>query len=139
MAVTVALEELHTELGRNGHSSLRPVHGYALNAVLNGHHTASALAPLLAMTKQGAARVVQHLVDEGYLSHGTDADARRKALVLTERGHEVVRLSVQVQERIEGEWAELAGRREMAAVRRVLEAAVRHRAGTSEPPVRRGW
>jgi DNA-binding MarR family transcriptional regulator len=139
MAVTVALDELHHELNANGHPTLRPVHGYALNAVLNGNNTASAMAPLLAMTKQGAARVIQHLLDEGYVEYGTAVgDARSKPLVLTRRGHEVVTLAVGVQERIEEHWAGIVGERQMAGARRALERAVRH--GRDElPAIRLGW
>lgn len=128
MAVTVALEELHHELNANGHPNLRPVHGYALNAVLNGHDTASSMAPLLAMTKQGAARVVQHLVDEGYVRYGDGSagDARRRPLALTDRGHEAVALSVRAQQDIEERWAGVVGERQMTTARRALEKAVRH-------------
>jgi DNA-binding MarR family transcriptional regulator len=141
MAVTVTLDELHHELNANGHPMLRPVHGYALNAVLNGHCTASAMAPLLAMTKQGAARVVQHLVDEGYVEiddAGSGTDGRSKPLVLTRRGREAVALAVEVQARIEEEWARIVGERRMATTRRALEETVRH--GRDElPTVRLGW
>jgi DNA-binding MarR family transcriptional regulator len=141
MAVTVALDELHAELHANGHPTLRPVHGYALNAVTNGHTTASSIAPLLAMTKQGAARVVQHLVDEGYLEYdrnGMSGDARSKPLVLTARGREVVALSVTVQERIEQRWVGIVGERQMSTARRALEDAVRH-GRVDLPPTRLGW
>lgn len=141
MAVTVALEELHQELNANGHPTLRPVHGYALNAVLNGHTTASAMAPLLAMTKQGAARVIQHLLDEGYVDYTDDnagGDARSKPLQLTRRGQDAIALAVGVQERIEADWVEVAGERRMAAARRALEQVVQH--GRDElPAVRLGW
>ena len=141
MAVTVTLEELHDELGRVGHPTLRPVHGYALNAVLNGYDTASAMAPHLAMTKQGAARVISHLADEGYVTYGDGAggDARRKPLLLTDRGREVIELSVGIQERIEQQWAEHAGPRATSMARKTLEKAV-SRAGSDElPAVRLGW
>ena len=139
MAVTVSLDELHHELNANGHPTLRPVHGYALNAVLNGNNTASTMAPLLAMTKQGAARLIQHLLDEGYLEYGTaQDDARSKPLVLTHRGREVIELSVGVQERIEQHWAEVVGQRQMAAARRTLERAVCHER-TELPAIRLGW
>ena len=140
MAVTVALEELHDELNANGHPNVRPVHGYALNAVLNGHTTASAIAPLLAMTKQGAARVVQQLVDEGYVHYadGDRPDARSKPVVLTDRGRAAIRLAVRVQNRIEQRWAEVAGERQMATARRVMDQVVRHDRDEL-PAVRLGW
>jgi DNA-binding MarR family transcriptional regulator len=139
MALTVSLEELHRDLHEHGHPNLRPVHGFALNAVLDGRDTASALAPQLGMTKQGAARVIAHLLDEGYVDYGdAGADARSKPLVLTDRGRAAVALSVRVQQRIEADWVGVAGAGRMSAARRVLEQAVR--AGRKElPPVRLGW
>jgi DNA-binding MarR family transcriptional regulator len=142
MAVTVALDELHGELARRGHPNLRPVHGYALNAVLNGHATASELAPILSMTKQGAAKVVQLLVDDGYVVYGQDGtdDARRKPLVLTPRGRAVIRLSERIQDQLENKWGRLAGEQPMATARTVLETAVTASSGgTSPPEARRGW
>jgi DNA-binding MarR family transcriptional regulator len=141
MAVTVALDELHDELNANGHPTLRPVHGYALNAMLNGHTTASAIAPLLGMTKQGAARIVQHLVDEGYAQYtdGSGApDARSKPLALTARGRDAIGLAIEVQDRIEARWADVAGERSMATARRAMQKAVGHDRDEL-PAVRLGW
>jgi DNA-binding MarR family transcriptional regulator len=140
MAVTVALEELHEELESRGHGVLRPAHGYAMNAVLNGRNTASQIGPLLGMTKQGAAKLVQTLVDEGYLvfEDSTD-DGRRKPLSLTDKGLEAVRVSVEIQERIEQEWASIVGPRRMSTTRTALEEAVRAVGEGELPPVRSGW
>ena len=139
MALTVALEELHHELHAHGHPGLRPVHGFALNAVLNGRNTASAMAPQLGMTKQGAARVIAHLLDEGYVAYGeAGIDARSKPIELTERGEQAVALAVRVQQRIEAHWAGVVGASQMGAARRVLEKAVRHDRDEM-PPVRLGW
>lgn len=141
MAVTVALEELHTELAREGHGTLRPAHGYALNAVVNGHDTASQIAALLGMTKQGAAKLVKTLVDDGYLAFGESAegDARRKPLALTPRGEAAVQASVRIQNRIEAEWTSLVGAELMTSMRLALENAVTHSADGQLPPVRRAW
>jgi DNA-binding MarR family transcriptional regulator len=141
MALTVALEDLHEGLSLRGHGVLRPTHGYALNAVLNGRDTISQIAPLLAMTKQGAAKLVQTLVDDGYLVVDTSGagDARRKPLVLTDKGREAVQISVDVQERIEAEWAQLLGVRRMSTTRSALEEAVRSATEGDLPPIRLAW
>ena len=141
MAVTVALEELHAGLRERGHGVLRPAHGYALNAVLNGHDTVSEIAPILGMTKQGAAKLVQTLVDEDYLAvdEAGGSDGRRKPLLLTAKGHDAVRVAVDIQARMEREWAELVGPRRMATTRTALELAVTSAADGGLPPVRPGW
>lgn len=141
MAVTVALEDLHRELARRGHGSLRPAHGYTLNAVLNGRNTASLIAPMLGMTKQGAAKLVQSLLDDGYLSVDESAvgDGRRKPLALTKRGEDAVRISVEAQSRIEAAWADAVGVRRMTTARIALETAVLQASGGELPPIRLGW
>lgn len=140
MAVTLGITELHDELHRQGHPGFRPVHGFALLAVTDGHDTASALAPRLGMTKQGAAKLLEWLQREGYLepAEGGSADARRKPVVVTARGSEVVRLAGVVQDDLEQRWAALVGERRMATTRRVLEQVVLD--GTDgPPPVRPVW
>jgi hypothetical protein len=72
MAVTSGLEELHDELTRSGHPGFRPAHGYALLAILDGLDTASAMAPRLGITKQGAAKLLQWLLDEGYVAYAAE-------------------------------------------------------------------
>jgi DNA-binding MarR family transcriptional regulator len=142
MAVTSGLDDLHAELARRGHATLRPVHGYALNAVDGGCATASELGPRLGMTKQGAAKVLQHLVDEGYVAQDAGSeDARRKPHRLTARGRRVVALSIEVQDRIERQWTEVAGARRSAAMREALERVVStHVSADGElPPVRPAW
>ena len=126
MAVTAGLDELHEELTRSGHPGFRPAHGYTLLAILDGHDTASAVAPRLGVTKQGAAKLLQWLLDEGYVAYvdRPSGDARRRPVAVEERGHEVVRLSARVQRRLEERWAAVVGERRMATARRVLEEAV---------------
>jgi DNA-binding MarR family transcriptional regulator len=141
MAVAVALQDLHEELARRGHGDLRPSHGYALNAVMNGHNTTSQLAPLLGLTKQGAAKVVQALLDGQYLESGTvdGQDARTKPLALTPKGHDAVAASVAIQADIDAQWAALVGPRRMATTRAVLEQAVRAAGDGELPPIRLAW
>ncbi|QNN51486.1 MarR family winged helix-turn-helix transcriptional regulator [Nocardioides mesophilus] len=140
MAVTVALESLHEQLAEAGHPTLRPAHGYALNAILNGHDTASAIAPVLGMTKQGAAKLLQALVDEGYVDAGPAAgDARRRPYVLTERGRSAIEASVRIQAELEAQWADVVGQRQLRTARLALEKAVRAGAEGELPPVRPSW
>ena len=136
MAVSVALDELHDELTRNGHPSFRPAHGYTLLAILDGLDTASAIAPRLGVTKQGAAKLLQWLLDEGYVAYtaADGGDARRRPVVLTDRGRDVVRLSGEVQAGLEERWARAVGERRMATARRVLEEALGERTVVTRPP-----
>jgi DNA-binding MarR family transcriptional regulator len=138
--VTVALESLHEDLARAGHPNLRPAHGYALHAVSTGVDTASRLAPLLGMSKQGAAKLLQTLVDEDYVEVGSaSGDARRKPVVLTRRGRAAVEASVAIQHDIEQRWAAVVGPQEMQTLRATLRQAVLAESDGTLPPVRPAW
>jgi DNA-binding MarR family transcriptional regulator len=140
MAVTVALESLHEDLARVGHPNLRPAHGYALHAVSTGVDTASRLAPLLGMSKQGAAKLLQTLVDEDYVEVGSaSGDARRKPVVLTRRGRAAVEASVAIQHDIEQRWAAVVGPQKMQTLRATLRQAVLAESDGTLPPVRPAW
>lgn len=139
LAVTEGLTKLHDELTSRGHPGFRPAHGYALLAILDGHDTASAVAPRLGITKQGAAKLLQWLLDEGYVAHldRSTGDARRRPLAVTPRGREVVRLSAEVQAQLEEQWAALVGPRRMGTSRKVLEEVVA--ASSVDGVTRPGW
>ena len=140
MAVTVALESLHEDLARAGHPNLRPAHGYALHAVSTGVDTASRLAPQLGMSKQGAAKLLQTLVDEDYVELGSAGDdARRKPVVLTRRGRAAVAASVAIQHDIEQRWAAVVGAQRMQILRSTLHQAVFAQSDGTLPPVRPAW
>jgi DNA-binding MarR family transcriptional regulator len=127
-ATRMAIEELHAELAEAGFEDLRPAHGYALNAIGDGS-TTSRLASELGMTKQGAAKLVETLVDAGYVERSRhQADARARLLRLTERGRELLAAAESIQRRMESRW-------DAGALRAALEAVV----GEGDPPLRPIW
>ncbi len=92
------------------------------------------------MSKQGAAKLLQTLVEGGYVEIGTAADdARRKPLILTDRGRAAVASSVAIQQELERRWAGTVGSRRMDTVRTALQEAVRAESGGELPPVRPAW
>jgi DNA-binding MarR family transcriptional regulator len=103
-ATRLTIEELNAELASNGFEGVRPAHGYALNAVGDGT-TTSRLARRLGMTKQGAAKLVEALVRDGYLDRSAHVDdARASLLTLTPRGRALLRAAEEIQARIEARW-----------------------------------
>ena len=53
------------ELARRGYDDIRPVHDFALHAILRGADTASELGRALSVTKQAAAKTIAALLREG--------------------------------------------------------------------------
>jgi len=94
------VDDLHDELARRGHPHVRPVHGFALQALGPDGATASELAVLLGVSKQAAGKTVNGLAALGYVERTTDpGDARRRTVVVTASGQEVLRLSAEIFER----------------------------------------
>ena len=140
MAMAVGLDDLHEELAAAGHPDLRPVHGFALNAVAGGARTASELARALRMTKQGAAKLVTTLVSNGYLAPApAEGDARSKPLTLTARGRSAIEASVAIQDQIERRWAASVGDEGVQAMRAGLLDAVLAENDGRLPSPRPAW
>lgn len=140
MALATGLDALHVELAAAGHPTLRPAHGYVLNAISSGTDSASSIAPRLGMTKQGAAKLLQTLEADGYVEQSSAIeDGRRRPFVLTARGQSAVRSSVAVQKDIEDRWAVTLGTARMVELRAALLHAVLSQNDGLLPPVRPPW
>lgn len=72
---------------RRGFDDVRPAHGFAFVLLSAGDVTTTDLARHLGITKQGAAQLIAHLVERGYVERQPDPEDRRaRRLVLTEHG-----------------------------------------------------
>lgn len=104
VATRAVIDDMHAELARRGHDDLRPVFGFALNALGDGDAglTTAALAGRLGMTKQGAAKLVAQLEAAGYAERRPDPDdARAQRVVVTTRGHDLLTQAAAVQDAME--------------------------------------
>jgi len=136
LTLRLLIDEMHTRLDAAGYGDLRPAHGYVLNAAaVEGGVTASALAGTLGMTKQGAAKVLAELMQAGYIVRGEDGtDARARPAKLTSRGRAALDSAASIQHQLEEEWATLVSPRDLAGLRRILEAALQAAGGDIHPP-----
>lgn len=91
------IDDLHAELAQRGHPDARPVHGFALHAIGPAGATAVELGERLGVSKQAAGKTVDALEERGYVRRDTDpADARRKIVTVTARGHDLLALSAEI-------------------------------------------
>ena len=86
-ALTIALrllvDEMHDRLAAKGFDDLRPAFGYVLNAAAHAALTASDVAGLLGMTKQGAAKLLSEMEHAGYIRRiDSPDDGRARPVVL---------------------------------------------------------
>jgi DNA-binding MarR family transcriptional regulator len=113
---------MHELLAEEGFDGLRPAFGFAINAVEQGATSTSELARVLGMTKQGAAKLVVNLSQQGYLSASPDPDDRRvQRLSLTDRGTSLLEHAAMIQERLEADWAKEVGAKDASTARIALE------------------
>jgi DNA-binding MarR family transcriptional regulator len=142
LALRILIDDMHDRLDGAGFSDLRPAHGYVLNAAAReGGVTASELAAILGMTKQGAAKVIAELERAGYVHRTTrDTDARAHPMALTERGTDALAAAAAIQRDLEQEWVSLSSAQDVAALRRVVSRVLEaHDADVHPPPLRPVW
>ncbi|MEJ7834443.1 MAG: MarR family winged helix-turn-helix transcriptional regulator [Nocardioides sp.] len=104
-----AVDGAHTLLAARGHPDIRPSYGFALQAVGAGA-TASEIGSRLGVSKQAAAKTVAALERQGYVARSVDpADARRRTIVPTTRGLDLLTESARAFEEVLAGWRERAG------------------------------
>ncbi|MFC9436543.1 MarR family winged helix-turn-helix transcriptional regulator [Nocardia sp. NPDC057030] len=85
------VQELHAHLAGHGHQVLGASYGYVLRTLADDALTASQLGEQLGITAQGAAKVVDEMVRQGYIERRADPnDKRAKLLHLSDRGRDML-------------------------------------------------
>lgn len=137
MALGIAVDELHERLAERGWERTRPLWGFVLLSLRDRPCSISQIATLLGTTKQAAAKVVAGLEDAGLAERRTNPRDRRATTIrLSPRGHRFLADAERCYAEIEAGWAVAIGRRQLAAVRNGLAAAITARCGPQRPPIR---
>lgn len=122
-------DEVIAELEARGHPGVRPVHEFALRSIDAGAATASGLGRRLAVSKQAAAKTIAALERLGYVELGPDPDdARRKRIMVTDRGHEMMAIGASLFDAVRERWATQMGPRRLAQLETGLAQVVTPRA-----------
>lgn len=125
------------ELADRGFEDFKPVHEFALRAIVAGAESASELGRRTGVSKQAAAKTIAVLVDRGYVAIAPDPDdARRKRLTVTPRGIDVMRQGEEILASVRAQWEKQIGRTELATLEAYLTALVGDAAIRVESP---GW
>lgn len=113
------------ELMRRGYPELRPSQEFAMRTIADGANNASELGRRLSISKQAAAKVVALLEERGYVARIDDvADSRRKLLIVTPMGHEVMRQGEAIFEDLRAAWARKIGEPALDRLEQDLQALV---------------
>jgi DNA-binding MarR family transcriptional regulator len=117
MGFRVLIDELHTELARQGHPHLRPMHGFVFQAVGMSGTTAAGLGRRLGISKQAAAKHIDALERLGYLRRAADPDdSRSKVVMLTDHGVDALARSARIFDDLRARWATAIGARRLRAM-----------------------
>jgi DNA-binding MarR family transcriptional regulator len=85
------VDEAVVELDARGFGDVRPTHDFAMRAIDSGAVSASELGRRMSITKQAAAKVIDTLMERGWVDREPDPDdGRRKRLTVTEDGRAVM-------------------------------------------------
>lgn len=130
-------DQAGAELAARGHEDVRPVHDFALRAILTGADSASELGRAMSVTKQAAAKTIAALEARGYVAREADPDDRRRMrLRVTEHGHALMGEGEAVFAELRERWEQQVGAAPVAA----LEGTLRQLVGDDATRVDRpGW
>jgi DNA-binding MarR family transcriptional regulator len=98
------------ELAARGYPDYRPVHDFALSAILSGADNASELGRRLSVTKQAAAKTIAALEERNYVSREPDpTDRRRMRLQVTDHALAIMREGEAVLGELREQWEHQVG------------------------------
>lgn len=131
---TTMVEQVIAELDRRGHPGVTASHEFALQAIDAGAQNAAELSRALDVSRQAAAQTINALEQMGYLERQTDpSDGRRKQLVVTARGYDMVHIGSAAFDGIRLRWSAELGADNVEILESGLRALV---AAETMPPDR---
>lgn len=117
------VRELRDELARLGYADAGPSYGYVFRSLDIQPMNTSELADRLAITKQGAAQLIEEMEARGYVERRPDpADRRAKLLYLTEQGATALATARRFHRDFEKRLAHQHGGAAVGSLRRLLTA-----------------
>jgi DNA-binding MarR family transcriptional regulator len=125
LAYQTFVDELRSHLEALGFDDVGKSYGYVFRALSEEALHLRQLAERLGMSDQGAAKIVNEMLERGYLERYTDAlDARVKKLELSQRGLAALKAARQFHQRYEKNLRAASTIEQLSNTRRVLETLV---------------
>jgi DNA-binding MarR family transcriptional regulator len=116
------VDALNADLRQRGFTNIGASFGYVLRAVANEPLTTTQLGARLQLTPQGAAKIVDDMVQHGYLERREDpSDGRAKLLFLASRGRRALRAARAFHRAFEEDFARIHGAPLARTLREALE------------------
>ncbi len=140
IAYRLLIDGLHDRLQELGWTDVRPAFGFVLLAARDSPTTSTELASLMGTTKQAASKLVDTMVDAGYVRRAVDKnDARSRPVHLTARGRKLLGTVERVYVELEQEWGDVIGAPNVNRLRRDLVRVLTAMNHGDLPAVRPTW
>ncbi len=138
LAYQAFVEQLHADLAAHGLTELGPAYGYVVRAIAASPGIQQReLAARLAITPQGAGKIVDEMVRRRFVKRVADPeDARAYQLQLGTRGEVLLERARAFHAAFERRLAKQHGAAEVAAMRRMLEEIAAETGATAEGRLR---
>jgi DNA-binding MarR family transcriptional regulator len=128
LAYSAFVDDLRASLAGAGYDRLNHSFGYVVRELDAGPLTLRDLALRLRMTSQGALKIVDDMVDSGYLERSADErDGRAKLIALTKKGRAALARARAFHRAFEAKLAKRIGARRTATLRDALSEIIRQR------------
>jgi DNA-binding MarR family transcriptional regulator len=109
------------ELAARGYEDVRPVHDFAMQAILSGADNVSELGRRMSITKQSAAKIIAVLEERGYVAREPDpTDRRRMRLQVTDGGLAMLHAGEAIFDELRGQWEAQVGADAVGELERTL-------------------
>jgi DNA-binding MarR family transcriptional regulator len=113
------------EAARQGQPDARPMHGFVLQAIRRDGATATELGRRLGVSKQAAGKLIRTLLALEYVQPAPpDADARRRPVLISARGRDLLARSATIFDQVRAGWASRIGARRLEALEDDLESVL---------------
>lgn len=127
LAGVAANDYLLAQLRAAGHRHVRTSHGYVFQHLIAGKPTVGELAIALAVTPQGASKLVAEIEALGYAERVPDEDdSRVRRVALTATGRALIERSRAARQKLDAAMQRALGPTTMKAARRALVALLEH-------------
>jgi DNA-binding MarR family transcriptional regulator len=114
-------DQATAELAQRGYADVRPVHDFALRAILSGADSASALGRTMSVSKQAAAKTLSVLEERRYVTREPDStDRRRMHIRVTDRGLAMLQEGETIFNELREQWEQQVGTSSLSSLEETL-------------------
>jgi DNA-binding MarR family transcriptional regulator len=130
-------DQATTELAQRGYEDVRPVHDFALRAILSGADNASELGRRMSVTKQAAAKTLSVLEERRYVTREPDStDRRRMHIRVTDRGLAMLQEGETIFNELRDRWEQQVGAPSLTSLEETLRELLGDKSIRLDSP---GW